>query len=162
MGRGFGGEDPSTAAKSPRSCAGSRSDSVATIGVRASRGFSVMEQKISDQPHAAPPSNEGSTQRPPQPAYVPPGGGLTAEQQARIKERLAEKGAVAPCPRCGQPEFALINNGILKPAIQDTSDNVVSSGVTIPSVITVCVQCGFLSIHALGTIGFLRSGKVEI
>jgi hypothetical protein len=122
-----------------------------------------MEQKTSESPpRPAAPSTENSAERAPQPAYVPPGGALTANQQTRIKERLSEKGAIAPCPRCGQLEFALINNGILKPAIQDTSDNVISSGVTIPSVITICVQCGFLSIHALGTLGFLRSGKVEI
>jgi hypothetical protein len=109
-----------------------------------------------EQPQQAP----TPTPTPPRPAA--PGMVFTPEQIDRVKARLTERGAVGPCPRCGNPEFTIVGNGILKPALQDFTDSQSLGGPTVPSLITVCIRCGFLSLYALGTLGFLKGGKVEI
>ena len=93
---------------------------------------------------------------------VEPKASLNPQQLATIRARLVEKGVTGPCPRCGQLNFALVSDGILKTPVQDLSNNVILGGTTIPSIAAVCTQCGFLSIHALGMLGFLKGGKVEI
>jgi hypothetical protein len=106
-----------------------------------------------------------TTAEPVPPAPSPPPQrkpGLSPEQVAKVKTRLAERGVSGPCPRCGQVEFSVISQGLLKPQLMDLPENVLIGLALVPSILTICVQCGFLSLHALGTLGFLKDGKVDI
>jgi hypothetical protein len=99
----------------------------------------------------------------PPPSVTPgPPSVLSQAQLERVKARLQERGVAGSCPRCGTPEFTVVGNGILKPALQDLSESTTLGGSTIPTLVTVCVKCGFLSLHALGMLGFLKGGKVDI
>lgn len=59
-------------------------------------------------------------------------------------------------------EFSVVSQGLLKPQLMDLPENVIIGLALVPSVLTICVQCGFMSLHALGTLGFLKDGKVNI
>lgn len=78
---------------------------------------------------------------------------FSEEQQRTIIEALRSRGAIYPCPRCGNNEFNLID-GYISNQIQDNLW--LSRGVSgIPSVATYCTRCGYLSQHALGVLGLL-------
>ncbi len=77
-----------------------------------------------------------------------------------IADRLKEKGAVLPCPRCGNVSFFVID-GYLNPTLQDRLQGLVIGGRSIPSAIVACNRCGFLSQHALGALGLLPSEEKE-
>jgi predicted RNA-binding Zn-ribbon protein involved in translation (DUF1610 family) len=79
---------------------------------------------------------------------------LTQEQRDKIIGRLMERKAVLPCPRCGNKNFVLLDGYFIQPISTDIGA-VVIGGQSIPSVVTACAQCGFLSQHALGALGLL-------
>ncbi len=79
---------------------------------------------------------------------------LPLTQQHRIVRALNKAGADQPCPRCGNNGFTLLNGYVSEPIQADTS-NVLLGGPTIPTVITVCNQCGYMSQHAMGALGLL-------
>ena len=76
------------------------------------------------------------------------------EQKESIAKTLAEAGAELPCPRCGNPSFRLLD-GFFSQPIQPELGNIVLGGPSIPSVLTVCTRCGFISQHAVGALGLL-------
>lgn len=80
------------------------------------------------------------------------------EQKNRIIKVLTEKGADLPCPRCGNPNFTLLSGYFAQP-IQPELGSIMLGGPNIPSVVTVCTQCGFISQHALGVLGLLPKGE---
>jgi predicted nucleic-acid-binding Zn-ribbon protein len=80
--------------------------------------------------------------------------GLTQEQKNEIIKRLVERGAVLPCPRCGNKNFVIVD-GYFTQTLSSEIGALVLGGQTIPSVVTVCTKCGFISQHALGTLGLL-------
>lgn len=79
---------------------------------------------------------------------------MEKEEKDRIIQRLIEKGAKAPCPRCHNSEFALID-GYFNQSIQSKLNGLYMGGPTVPSIVTVCTKCGFVSQHALGALGLL-------
>jgi hypothetical protein len=76
------------------------------------------------------------------------------EQKERVIEALAKREVRLPCPRCGSHNFTLLD-GYFKQSIQAELGKTVLGGPAIPSVVTVCTQCGFISQHALGVLGLL-------
>ena len=76
------------------------------------------------------------------------------EQKETIVRALMEKGARLPCPRCGNPNFTLLD-GFFNQPIHPELGNIMLGGPSIPSVVTVCTRCGFMSQHALGALGLL-------
>lgn len=83
------------------------------------------------------------------------------EQKRKIIRRLFEVGARAPCPRCGKQSFT-VPDGYFNQAIQMQMGGIVLGGPTMPSIVVVCTQCGFMSQHALGALGMLpKEGEDE-
>ncbi len=78
----------------------------------------------------------------------------TQEQKDKIIKALMERGARAPCPRCGNQSFTLLD-GLFNQPLQTELGNIVLGGPSIPSVVVVCTRCGFISQHALGVLGML-------
>lgn len=79
--------------------------------------------------------------------------GWTKEKQQAILERLRERGAPRPCPRCGGEHFNLLPGfavfGLVPQLNADHADRHVAS------VGIVCGQCGYLSFHDLGALGLM-------
>jgi ribosomal protein S27AE len=85
---------------------------------------------------------------------------MTPAQAQEVIKALREKGVKLPCPRCGNGHFTLLDGFFNQPV--STADwspasqaMAFSSGPTVPSVVTACTRCGFVSQHALGALGLL-------
>jgi predicted RNA-binding Zn-ribbon protein involved in translation (DUF1610 family) len=85
---------------------------------------------------------------------------LSEEKKAEIIKILTERGAKLPCPRCGNPNFILID-GYFNQFIQPDMKDINLGGPSIPSVIIACNKCGFLSQHALGVLGLLPKEVIQ-
>jgi len=82
------------------------------------------------------------------------------EQKKRIVEALEKAGARMPCPRCGNTSFSLLD-GYFNQPVQTELGGLVLGGPSVPSVVVVCSKCGYLSQHALGTLGLLPKPSAE-
>lgn len=74
---------------------------------------------------------------------------------------LSSKGVNHPCPRCGNGVFTLVD-GYFNEMIQPNANTLNIGGHTIPTVLTVCNRCGYLSQHALGVLGLLPKTNENI
>lgn len=83
----------------------------------------------------------------------------TPEQKDKVINILKKKGIRLPCPRCGNPEFTLLDGYSLQ-LIQQELGRIVVGGPNVPLITTVCTQCGFVSQHALGALGLLPDKEV--
>lgn len=86
---------------------------------------------------------------------------MTQEEKDRIIRVLQERGAILPCPRCGNASFALID-GYFNQSIQpQLNGGIVIGGPSIPSVAVICNRCGFISQHAAGALGLIPTTQKE-
>ena len=58
------------------------------------------------------------------------------------------------CPMCGHNKFT-IADGYFTPILQKDLTSYKLGGASIPSIIIICTNCGFMSQHALGVLGLL-------
>lgn len=58
------------------------------------------------------------------------------------------------CPMCHQRHFEILE-GYISDMLQSDYHNIVIGGHTIPSIVLVCSNCGFISKHALGALGLM-------
>jgi len=70
-----------------------------------------------------------------------------------IINTLQARGAKLPCPRCGTNNFTLLDGYFTQPVQQDLK--AFSVGPSVPSVVVICNQCGYMSQHALGALGLM-------
>lgn len=80
--------------------------------------------------------------------------GISEVQKQKVLEALDKAGANLPCPRCGNGQFSLVD-GYFNHPIQTSLSGLVIGGPSVPSVVVVCNQCGFISQHALGALNLL-------
>ncbi|MGH3888196.1 MAG: hypothetical protein ACRDSZ_16800 [Pseudonocardiaceae bacterium] len=80
---------------------------------------------------------------------------LTTAQQEQIVRRLRELGATLPCPRCAAASFSLVKELSVVPVDPEASAVRVDR-LTLPAVLLMCNQCGFLSSHALAALGLVE------
>src|SRR5580698_2962508 len=90
------------------------------------------------------------------------GGQLTPEQKRQIVGILGTKGVRLPCPRCAYAHFSLLDGYFNQPIVGSVvglPPGLMAPGpaLIVPSVVTACNRCGFLSQHALGPLGLLPS-----
>src|SRR5258708_1992930 len=100
---------------------------------------------MSEKPSGIPPTNQTT------PSIGPL---LPASELENIRRVLLERGVALPCPRCGPPPFNLEPYYLAHP-IQINLSSISLGGANIPTVVTTCMRCGFLSEHALGVLGLL-------
>jgi hypothetical protein len=86
-------------------------------------------------------------------AYVP-SDVWSDEVKKEIASRLNARRVVPKCPMCGTTNFA-IGDGYLAYPLQLTLTDLRLNGPTLPAVAIICTNCGFISQHALGVLGFL-------
>lgn len=80
---------------------------------------------------------------------------MSPEVQKQVIDALSKAGVNLPCPRCGNKHFTLVE-GFFVQIIQQGIKNIVLGGQSIPSIVTACSQCGFLSQHALGALKLMN------
>jgi hypothetical protein len=83
---------------------------------------------------------------------------MEKSEKDKIIQKLIEKGANLPCPRCSNKSFSVVD-GYFNQPLQGEIKGLVLGGPSIPSIVTVCNQCGFISQHALGALGPLPQKK---
>ena len=81
-------------------------------------------------------------------------GNLSDAEKQRIIDALVKHGATKPCPRCDNQKFTLLD-GYFNPSITPESGMGLGREV-VPSVMTVCSRCGYMSLHALGALGLVE------
>lgn len=87
---------------------------------------------------------------------------LSEEQAEKILAALDNKGVNKTCPMCGNEEFTLIDGFTYHRLNQDPiSGDLKIGGPFIPTIGVICTNCGFLSEHAIGTLGLLEELKEE-
>lgn len=79
---------------------------------------------------------------------------LAPEEKARLMRALEERRATAPCPRCAHTTFSVLD-GYFSQVIQTQLPALVLGGPIVPFAIIVCMNCGFMSQHALGVLNLL-------
>lgn len=88
---------------------------------------------------------------------------FTQEAKERIVKALTDRGVNAPCPRCGNNTFFLLDGYFRYPLEQRLGGATLHiGGPAVPAVVTGCERCGFLASHAVGALGMLdEDGKNE-
>ena len=73
----------------------------------------------------------------------------------KVVEILKKKKCNSPCPRCSSRDWSI--EGFLNQSLQQPMlwAGMVIGSPSIPSVIIICTNCGFMSHHALGSLGLL-------
>lgn len=85
---------------------------------------------------------------------------FSSEQREKVINSLKEHGVRNPCPRCGNKSF-IIAEGYFNRSIQSDLKGFRLGGKTIPTVVTVCDKCGYISEHSLGVLGLLETQEKE-
>jgi predicted RNA-binding Zn-ribbon protein involved in translation (DUF1610 family) len=85
---------------------------------------------------------------------------LSSEEKQKIIDKLSEKGANHPCPRCTSKNFTILDGYFAQP-IQPSLTNLMFGGPSVPSVVIVCNNCGYMSQHALGMLGLLPKEEAK-
>jgi hypothetical protein len=87
---------------------------------------------------------------------------MSPEQKDKIidalTERMKKQNRGFACPMCGNNHFVLLDS-YLRNDVQEDFESVRLGGPSIPATVIVCSNCGFMSQHALGTLGLLPKKK---
>ena len=79
---------------------------------------------------------------------------LSIEQKETISKALERQTHSLTCPMCKHNKFAMAD-GYFTNGLQDKIGSLNFGGVVIPTIAIICTNCGFVSQHALGSLGLL-------
>ena len=79
--------------------------------------------------------------------------GLTDRQKQKIQDSLTEKGVRGQCPMCGRSNWNIMESLVAGTPITLGGDLELGSG-SVPMAQLACGNCGFVSHHAIGALGF--------
>jgi len=79
---------------------------------------------------------------------------LSEDQRQKIAAALEARGATQACPRCSNKTFTVLEGYFTHPL--SPSVGMILGGPAVPVAVVACNNCGFLSEHALGTLGLLE------
>lgn len=85
---------------------------------------------------------------------------IVSRKKDEIIKVLTERGATLPCPRCGSKSFALLG-GYFNQTVETQLKDINIGGITLPTAVVTCKQCGYLSQHALAVLGLLNEEKTQ-
>ncbi len=81
-------------------------------------------------------------------------GDFTDKEIERIRGELEERGATLPCPRCGADDF-VVTDGYAVQSLQRNKRGITIGENGFLAVGLVCMNCGYVSNHALGVLGLI-------
>lgn len=84
---------------------------------------------------------------------------MTSEEKQKIVDALHKKRANRPCPRCDEKNFTLLDGYFNQSIQQSLTAGVILGGPSIPSIVILCNNCGYMSQHALGVLGLIPKNK---
>ena len=78
---------------------------------------------------------------------------MNQQNKEAIVRALKEKKVSQPFPRCGSFNFQVIGQTIIS---MNESPKIISLGEAgVPAAVIVCSNCGFITLHALGSLGLM-------
>ncbi|UNU87930.1 hypothetical protein [Aeromonas dhakensis] len=75
----------------------------------------------------------------------------------KLNNKLSKNTTGLKCPMCSHAHFS-IADAYLRNELQDDLKNVSLGGPFIPAVAIICMNCGFISQHAIGALGISPQG----
>ena len=85
--------------------------------------------------------------------------GMSADDKHRIVAALKTRGA-GSCPRCQNSQWTVSEYSRIE--VQATIARNSAEGTTIPAVMIVCENCGFISQHALQPLGIWPNTAADV
>ena len=79
---------------------------------------------------------------------------LDNEQKKKLSEELQKRKHNLTCPMCQNKNF-IMADGYFNNNMQGDLGGISLGGPSIPTIAIICNNCGFVSQHALGVLGFL-------
>lgn len=78
---------------------------------------------------------------------------MLQDRYDRIKTTLESKKVNKPCPRCGATSFSIAGESEI--SVKKEGDGLLSveTKMSIPTVVVICDNCGFISHHAKVALG---------
>lgn len=83
---------------------------------------------------------------------------IFSEEKQKIYEAIKKK-AILPCPRCGTKNFTLLDGYFNQGILQKLTSDLTIGGPTVPSVVVLCSNCGYMSQHALGVLELMPTNE---
>jgi hypothetical protein len=85
--------------------------------------------------------------------------GISADDKHRIIAALKERGA-GSCPRCSDSQWTVSEYSRIE--VQATMERNTAERTTIPAIMIVCENCGFISQHALQPLGIWPHTEADL
>jgi len=85
--------------------------------------------------------------------------GISADDKHRIVAALKARGT-GSCPRCSDSQWTVSEYSRIE--VQATMDRDTAERTTIPAVMIVCENCGFIAQHALQPLGIWPHIEAEL
>jgi hypothetical protein len=82
---------------------------------------------------------------------------LNTEQKKKIADVLEKRKHGLTCPMCQNKNF-IMADGFFNNNMQTDFSSISIGGPSIPTIAIICDNCGFVSQHALGTLGLIPKG----
>jgi hypothetical protein len=77
-----------------------------------------------------------------------------------LQKRINVQGNGIRCPMCGNNKFVLAD-GFIANINQEAVNGLTIGGKTIPTIPTICTNCGFLAQFSAGVLGLLKGVENE-
>lgn len=82
---------------------------------------------------------------------------MEESQKLKIISVIRQRIGRIESPMCHNHKFEVLE-GYMSDMLQDEYKNLVIGGQTVPSIVLVRTNCGFVSKHALGALGLIENG----
>lgn len=81
---------------------------------------------------------------------------IPQEQRERIVQELDKRGVNNRCPRCAENRLTLLDDYACPVTVNESMG--INLGQIIPCAAILCVNCGYVTLHALGILGLVPKG----
>ena len=78
---------------------------------------------------------------------------MDQEKKEKLVQALRKKGVKLPCPRCGSSNFEVVGQSVIP--LNDNPSVYSIGGPAVPVGIVACSNCGFITLHALGSLNLM-------
>ena len=84
---------------------------------------------------------------------------MNQQRKETIIKALKEKGVSLPCPRCKSSNFQVVGQTTL--SMSENPSIVSLGGMVVPAALIACSKCGFITLHALGSLGLMPNSQAH-